>query len=591
MQTAEVVLSVLRERGRKGLPCEQLYRQMFNRDLYLLAYGNIYSNQGAMTPGVGEETADGMSEEKIEQITGLMRQEKYRFSPARRVYIPKKNGRLRPLGMPTWSDKLAGEVVRLLLEALYEPQFPDSSHGFRKSRGCHTALREIGNTWTGTTWFIEGDISDCFGSLDHEILLGILAEKIHDNRFLRLIRNMLKAGYLEDWDYRDTLSGVPQGGTVSPILSNVYLDKLDKFVEQELIPQYTRGTRRRLNPEYSRVQSRTRRARTRGDRAAARDLQRQLRTLPRDDPMDPGYRRLKYLRYADDHILGFIGPKAEAEEIKARLAGFLRETLGLELNQAKTLVTHARSQRARFLGYDISVWHCNTRITGGRRAINGKIALHVPPDVVRAQCARYRKHGKPWYRSRLQNLDDYDIVRTYGAEYRGVVNYYLLAHDVSRLGVLRWNALTSLLKTLAAKHGSTVTKMAAKHKAKIETGDGLRTCFEARKHREGKEDLVARFGGIPLRQNRRAVIRDPAPVRAPYPRKQLIKRLRKRECELCETGTTVAVHQVARLKELGKPGPGQPAWAALMAKMRRKTLIVCAYCHEHIHASPVANAA
>src|SRR6266581_142803 len=591
MQTAEVVLSVLRDRGRKGLPCTQLYRQMFNRDLYLLAYGNIYSNQGAMTPGVSEETADGMSEETIEQIIGLMRQEKYRFSPARRVYIPKKNGKLRPLGMPTWSDKLVGEVVRLLLEAFYDPQFPDSSHGFRKSRGCHTALREIGSTWTGTTWFIEGDISDCFGSLDHEILLGILAEKIHDNRFLRLIRNMLKAGYLEDWDYRDTLSGVPQGGTVSPIPSNVYLDKLDKFVEQELIPQYTRGARRRLNPEYSRVQSRMRRARTRGDRAAARDLRKQLRTLPRDDPMDPGYRRLKYLRYADDHILGFIGPKAEAEEIKARLAAFLRETLGLELNQAKTLITHARTQRARFLGYDISVWHCNTKITGGRRAANGKIALKVPPDVVKAQCARYRRHGKPWYRSRLQNLDDYDIVRTYGAEYRGVVNYYLLAHDVWRLGVLRWNALTSLLKTLAAKHGSTVTKMAARSKAKIETSDGLRTCFEARKHREGKPDLVARFGGIPLRQNRRAVIRDPAPAPAPYPRKQLIKRLRKRECELCETGTTVAVHQVTRLKELGRPGPGQPAWAALMAKMRRKTLIVCADCHEHIHAAPVAHAA
>jgi group II intron reverse transcriptase/maturase len=591
MQTAEVVLSVLRDRGRKGLPCTQLYRQMFNRDLYLLAYGNIYSNQGAMTPGVSEETADGMSEEKIEQVIGLMRQERYRFSPARRVYIPKKNGKLRPLGMPTWSDKLVGEVVRLLLEAFYDPQFPDSSHGFRKSRGCHTALREIGNTWTGTTWFIEGDISDCFGSLDHDILLGILAEKIQDNRFLRLIRNMLKAGYLEDWDYRDTLSGVPQGGTVSPVLSNIYLDKLDKFVERELIPQYTRGARRRLNPEYARVQSRIRRARMRGDRAAARDLRRQLRTLPRDDPMDPGYRRLKYLRYADDHILGFIGPKAEAEEIKARLAAFLRETLGLELNQTKTLITHARTQRARFLGYDISVWHCNTRITGGRRAINGKIALKVPPHVVKAQCARYRSHGKPWYRSRLQNLDDYDIVRTYGAEYRGVVNYYLLAHDVWRLGVLRWNALTSLLETLAAKHRSTITKMAARHKAKIETSDGLRTCFEARKHREGKPDLVARFGGIPLRQNRRAVIRDPAPAPAPYPRKQLIKRLRKRECELCETGTTVAVHQVTRLKELGKPGPGQPAWAALMAKMRRKTLIVCAACHECIHATPVANAA
>jgi retron-type reverse transcriptase len=161
MQTTEVVLNVLRERGRKGLPCTQLYRQLFNKDLYLMAYGNIYSNQGAMTPGASEETADGMSEEKIEQIIGAMRNERYRFSPARRTYIPKKNGKLRPLGMPTWSDKLVGEAVRLLLEAIYEPQFSDSSHGFRKFRGCHTALREINNTWTGTAWFIEGDISDC----------------------------------------------------------------------------------------------------------------------------------------------------------------------------------------------------------------------------------------------------------------------------------------------------------------------------------------------------------------------------------------------------------------------------------------------
>ena len=394
MQEAGVVLSVLRERGRKGLPCTQLYRQMFNRELYLLAYGNIYSNQGAMTPGASAETADGMSEDKIDQIIGLMRQERYRFPPARRVHIPKKNGKLRPLGLPSWSGKLIGEVVRLLLEAYYEPGFSDRSHGFRKGRGCHTALREIRDTWTGATWFIEGDISDCFGSLDQGILLGILAEKIHDQRFLRLIRNMLRAG----------------------------------------------------------------------------------------------------------------------------------------------------------------------------------------------------QRGKPWHRSRLQNLDDYDIVRIYGAEYRGVVNYYLLAQDVWRLSRLQWNALTSMLKTLGAKHGSTVTAMAARHKAKIETSDGLRACFEARKHREGKPDLVARFGGIILRQDRRAVIRDPAPAPALYPRKELIRRLRRRECELCETGATVAVHQVTGLKALGQPGPGQPAWAALMAKMRRKTLIICATCHDWIHANPVAHA-
>jgi len=591
MQPAEVVLNVLRERGRKGLPCEQLYRQLFNRDLYFLAYGKIYSNKGSMTPGASEETADGMSEEKIEQIIGLMRQEKYRFSPARRVYIPKKNGKLRPLGMPTWSDKLVGEVVRLLLEAFYEPQFSDSSHGFRRFRGCHTALREINNTWTGTAWFVEGDISDCFGSLDHEILLGILAEKIRDNRFLRLIRHMLKAGYLEEWTYRDTLSGVPQGGTVSPILSSIYLDKLDKFVEQELIPQYTRGATRAANPAYRQADALLRRARRRGDRAEARRLALEMRTLPSTDPMDPGYRRLKYIRYADDHILGFAGPKAEAEEIKAKLATFLQETLGLELNQQKTLITHARSQRARFLGYHITVQHSGTKISNGRRSANGKIALKVPPDVITARCARYRKHGKPWHRPRLQNLDDYDIVRVYGAEYRGVVNYYLLAQDAWRLRTLRWHAETSMLKTLALKHKSAVAKMAARHKAKVITGDGPRTCFEARRKRTGKPDLVARFGGIILRQDRRAVITEPVPLRVRVPRKELLARLRQRECELCETGTTVAVHQVTGLRELGKPGPGQPAWAALMARMRRKTLIICAPCHDWIHANPVTHAA
>jgi len=591
MQEAEVVLSVLRDRGRKRLPLTQLYRQMFNKDLYLLAYGNVYSNKGAMTPGASEETADGMSEEKIEQIIGQMRSEKYRFSPARRVYIPKKNGKLRPLGLPVWPDKLVGEVVRLLLEAYYEPQFSDRSHGFRKKRGCHTALREINSTWTGTVWFIEGDISDCFGSLSHQVLLAILAEKIQDQRFLRLIRNMLMAGYLEDWEYHDTLSGCPQGGVISPILSNIYLNKLDDFVERELIPQYTRGKTRSRNPEYVRAEWRNRSARQRGDRAEAREQRRIMRALPSTDPMDPGYRRLLYTRYADDHLLGFIGPKAEAEEIKEKLARFLRETLALELNQEKTLITHARTGAARFLGYEITVQHSSTKITGGRRAVNGVIGLKVPRDVIRAKCAPYRKNGKPWHRSRLQNQSDYDIVRIYRAEYRGVVNYYLLARNTWRLGTLRWNAETSMLKTLAAKHRCTVTQAASCYKAKAATASGQLICFEARLRREGKDDLVARFGGISLRQNRRAVITDPAPVPFRAPRKELITRLRMRLCELCEHGTTVDVHQIAKLADLGRKGPDQPAWAALMVKMRRKTLVVCSACHDWIHATPVANAA
>ena len=591
MQDAGTVLAVLRERGRKGLPCEGLYRQMFNKSLYLLAYGNIYSNQGAMTPGACDETADGMSEEKIDQIIAAMRGERYRFAPVRRVHIPKKNGKLRPLGLPSWSDKLAGEVVRLLLEAYYEPTFSGHSHGFRKGRGCHTALREVQETWTGTVWFIEGDISDCFGSIDHEILITILAEKIHDNRFLRLIRNMLTAGYMEDWQYHETLSGTPQGGVVSPLLSNIYLGKLDEYAERELIPQYTRGSRRKPGREYKRLAGRRWDARQRGDRAQARELARQMRVLPSVDPMDPGYRRLFYIRYADDHLLGFAGPKAEAEEIKAKLAAFLRGNLALELNAGKTLITHARTRAARFLGYEIIAQHSSTKLTGGRRSANGKIALRVPLEVITARCARYRRRGKPWHRSSLQNLPDYDIVRIYGAEYRGVVNYYLLAQDAWRLRKLRWNAETSMLKTLAAKHKSTVIKTAARYKAKVITADGPRTCFEARVRREGKPDLIARFGGIPLKRDRRAVIRDPAPVPVTIPRKELIHRLRKRWCELCEQGATVAVHHAARLADLGQAGPGQPAWAALMAEKRRKTLIVCAACHDYIHANPVANAA
>jgi group II intron reverse transcriptase/maturase len=591
MQSAETVLGVLRDRGRKGLPCDELYRQMFNINLYLLAYGRIYANQGAMTPGASAETADGMSEDKIRQIIEAMRHERYRFTPARRVLIPKKNGKLRPLGLPTWSDKLVGEVVRLLLEAYYEPMFSGHSHGFRPGKGCHTALREVEATWTGTVWFIEGDISDCFGSLDHEIMVSILAEKIHDNRFLRLIRNMLAAGYLEDWEYHQTLSGAPQGGVVSPILSNIYLNKLDVFAETVLIPQHTRGTHRRPNPEYRRISNQLAQARKNRDRDKSRELLRQLRQLPSGDPQDPGYRRLRYTRYADDHLLGFTGPKAEAEEIKDQLARFLREELALELNPDKTLITHARTRAARYLGYEIIVQHANDKITSDRRSVNGTIALRVPLDVIKAKCAPYRRHGKPWHRPAMQNLDDYDIIQAYGAEYRGIAGYYLLATDVWRLGDLRWHAVTSMLKTLGAKYQSTVSKMAAKYQAKTETPYGLRTCFEARIYRDGKPDLVARFGGIPLIRKKNAVLRDYTPAPIPAPRKELIHRLLTRRCELCGKPGKVLVHQVRKLASLGNAGPGQPAWAALMARMRRKTLVVCTPCHDLVHARPVTNAA
>jgi group II intron reverse transcriptase/maturase len=581
MQNAETVLGVLRERGRKGLPCQELYRQLFNPQLYLLAYGRIYANTGAMTPGASQETVDGMSLAKIGRIIDAMRHERYRFSPVRRVHIPKPKGGSRPLGLPSWSDKLVGEVVRLLLEAYYEPTFSDRSHGFRPRKGCHTALREVANTWTGTTWFIEADIADCFGSLDHQLMLSILGEKILDGRFLRLVGGMLTAGYLEDWKWGATLSGVPQGGVASPILSNIYLHKLDMFVEQVLIPEYTRGGRRKRNPAYRTVEHGVARARRRGDRDAVRSLRRQQFRLPSQDPYDPDYRRLKYVRYADDHLLGFAGPKAEAQQIRQRLADFLRDDLKLELSPDKTLITHARSSAARFLGYEITIQSDNRQLTRGRRAVNGQTQLRVPTDVIKAKCGPYLTRGEPARQAPMTREDDYTIVASYGARYRGIVQYYLLAGDVHRLHRLRWVMETSMLKTLAGKHRSSVSKMARKFKAKTDTPHGLRTCFEARFERDGRPALVARFGGIALRRQKLAVLTDREPIRT-YPNKQLISRLLANRCELCGRTEQVQVHHVRKLADLAMSGD-PPEWVAFMANKRRKTLVVCGGCHDQIH--------
>ncbi|MGH3810731.1 MAG: reverse transcriptase domain-containing protein [Pseudonocardiaceae bacterium] len=583
MREAETVLDVLRERGRHGLPLERLYRQLFNPQLYLLAYGRLYSNKGAMTPGPDGETVDGMSLGKTERIIDALRHERFRFKPVRRTYIPKKNGKRRPLGLPSWSDKLVGEVIRLLLEAYHEPQFSDLSHGFRPHRGCHTALSEVTTCWTGTTWFIEGDISDCFGSLDHAILLSTLAERIHDGRFLRLLRNMLQAGYLEDWVWNATLSGAPQGGVASPILSNIYLHKLDSFVEKVLIPEYTRGDSRAPNPEYREVEKQLARMRRRGDRPAVRALRKQRRTMPSKNPTDPGFRRLRYMRYCDDHLLGFTGPKAEAEDIKIRLAAFLREELKLELSQEKTLITHARTGAARFLGYEITVQHADHKVTGKSRSINGIVGLRVPRDVITAKCAPFLKLGKPERRNQMVNEDDHTIVRTYGAEYRGLVEYYLLAGDVHRLNRLEWVMKTSMLKTLACKHDSTVTKMADRYKTTISTPYGPRRCFEVSTEREGRKPLTARFGGIPLRRKKHAILTDRTPRPVTVRRKELVTRLQAGRCELCKQAGTVDVHHVGKLADLQRPGQPQPAWDQLMAKRRRKTLVVCVDCHAAIH--------
>jgi hypothetical protein len=447
----------------------------------------------------------------------------------------------------------------------------------------------VANTWTGTTWFIEGDIADCFGSLDHQVMLDTLGEKIHDARFLGLLRNMLRAGYLEDWVWNATLSGAPQGGVASPILSNIYLHRLDHFVETVLIPAYNRGERRGRNPAYVKATNAVRGARRRGDHSEVRELRKQLRRMPSQDPQDPGYRRLRYVRYADDILLGFTGPKAEAEQIKQRLGQFLRDELKLELSEAKTLITHARSHAARFLGYEITVHHDNSKVTARRRSINGGIALRTPRDVITAKCRLYTRRGNPAHRSRLMNEDDYTIIGIYGTEYRGIVQYYLLAGDVYRLNRLHWVMRTSLLKTLAAKHKSSVAKMDRRYRTTVETPHGPRVCVQLSIERpHGRNPLVARFGGIPLKRQSTAVLYDRPPVPIEVRRRQLVSRLLAGRCEMCGSTDRIQVHQVRKLADLARQGQPTPAWVQLMAKRRRKTLVVCDACHHHIHAAPPA---
>lgn len=586
MRDAATVLTVIRDRGQRRLPLEDVYRQLYNPDLYLWAYGNLYANRGALTPGMTAETVDGMSRAKIDAIIEALRFERYRWTPVRRTHIPKKNGRLRPLGVPTWSDKLLQEVIRLILAAYYEPQFSSQSHGFRTGRGCHTALDHIQRCWKGTKWFIEGDITGCFDNIDHSVLLSILREKIHDNRFLRLIAGLLQAGYCEQWRWHPTLSGTPQGGIVSPLLANIYLDRLDQFVETTLLPAHTRGTRRRKNPAYAQLARRRERLLRNGQSEEAAELLRQMQQLPSLDPTDPEYRRLRYVRYADDFLLGFVGPKAEAETIKAQLAQFLRDHLKLELSPEKTLISHATQEKARFLGYDIGAQAANIKHDRrGRRSVNGYIALRVPAAFVEARCARYQRNGKAYHRTELLNESDFDIVTLYQQEYRGYVEFYGLAQNLTWLGKLHWVMETSLLKTLASKHRISVTQAAKRYRATRPTPRGPRKCLQVRLERVGQPPLVVNFGGLSLARRSTAIVEDQVIFSHLPQRTELSKRLLAETCEVCGATGQVEVHHVRKLADLKTRGQREPPlWMQIMATRRRKTLVLCRRCHEDLHA-------
>lgn len=590
MRIAQTVLTVIQERGKQRKSIERVYKLLFNRELYLTAYAKLYPNSGAMTKGSTDETVDGMSIQRIDKIIELIREEKYQWQPVRREYIPKKDGKRRPLGIPTWGDKLLQEVMRMILEAYYEPQFSEHSHGFRPNKGCHTALQEI-KIWKGTRWFIEGDISKYFDTIDHNVLLDILSRNIHDGRFIRLVSNMLKAGYIEDWKFNQTISGTPQGGVISPLLANIYLNEFDNWIDEFMTPKYTKGERHKPNSDYRKLTDEIRKSKNIGDIKTAHQLVVKRREIPSVDTHDENYRRFRYVRYADDFLIGFTGSKAEAEEIKVEMKEFLMEKLNLTLSVGKTLITNASSQSAKFLGYEIKAQRANDYIDPlGRRGANGAIALFVPANVIEETCRSYMRHGKVTHKNNLLKDDDFTIVQTYQQEYRGLVQYYILAQNLSWFSKLYWYMETSLLKTLACKHRSSINKEKSKYKdTTISTSGKTVPCLKVIVERPDKKPLVAIWGGISLSYKRKAIIQD-KPYKVYGGRTELIKRLLADTCELCGSTKDIEVHHIRKLADLKKPGQGEvPKWVELMSARKRKTLVVCRECHVAIHNGTIIN--
>jgi group II intron reverse transcriptase/maturase len=527
-----------------------------------------------------------MNIEKIDELIQQLEAGTYQWKPTKRVYIPKKNGKLRLLGLPGWKDKLLQEAIRILLTAYYEPQFSKHSHGFRPQRGCHTALKAINLEWRGTSWFIEGDIKGCFDNINHEILLKIIGSKIKDNRFIKLLKEMLAAGYLEDWRYYPTFSGTPQGGVISPLLSNIYLNELDKFVEAKLMPKYHKPELRKVNPEWNRLSWAIRVARQKGDLETVERLVKERNTVPHNY-QNGDWRALRYVRYADDFLIGFKGPKEEAEIIKTELRDFLKTELALEMAEDKTLITHASSSPARFLSYEISIDTDESRKVmlskGKTRTLTKRPMLRIPRDVLVKWSEKAKKGGITIHRTELLNLSDYDIVQTYDAELRGIVNYYLMAVNVSRLYSVKSLMMESLVKTLATKHKCKTTRIYQKHI--FTTKDGLKA-IKVVVSRPDKPDLVATFGTQPIRYQRMGTIKDRPEQVIFAGRTQLIDRLLAGKCELCGDTIALQVHHINKLKDYREKFKGKepPDWLKRMMEIRRKTLVVCHNCHRKIHA-------
>lgn len=601
MRSPERVLNSLNEHSKdSSYKFERLYRILFNEELFYVAYQKIASNGGSTTKGSDGRSIDEMSLARIETLIASLKDESYQPHPSRRVHIPKKNGKTRPLGIPAFEDKLVQEVVRMILEAIYEGHFETTSHGFRPKRSCHTALLHIQKTFSGAKWFIEGDIKGFFDNIDHDVLVGILRERISDDRFIRLIRKFLKAGYVEDWTFHNTYSGMPQGGIVSPILANIYLDKLDKYVK-EYIRHFDMGTKRRpgkesndLANERKRTVRKLKKVKDGTEKAALvarlKAIEQERAAFPSGDEMDGSYRRLKYIRYADDFILGVIGSKEDALRIKEDIKSFLSESLALELSEEKTLITHT-GKSAKFLGYEITVTRNNHQrrdVQGRLRRTYGKrVRLNVSMATLRDKLLEYgameiklrngKEIWKPKCRSGLIFNDDLAILDRYNRETVGFCNYYLIANNCVVLHNFRYIMEYSMYKTFAGKYRSTVRKINKKYR--------LNKLFTVKYEQQG---VIKSRTFYKTSFKRRTTAFNGSCDIEPYSiadvsRTNLTDRLKAEKCELCGATGKLIMHHVRNLKDL----KGKESWKRLMSARKRKTIALCPSCHRLRHLGKV----
>jgi group II intron reverse transcriptase/maturase len=468
----------------KGPVKDHIYKFLLDPRLFQIAYGKLRSNSGNITPGINPITLDGFSEEWIQETIASLKNESFKFTPGRRVNIAKPQGGTRPLTVVSPRDKIVMEVMRMVLEAVFEPRFSSHSHGFRSRRSCHNALKQVREQFSVASWYIEGDISKCFDSIGHHKLMVVVESVIKDRKFTRLIWKSLRTGYFEFKEYQTSLIGTPQGSVISPILANIYMHQFDLFIE-ELKKQYDKGTRTRGLSAYKRLNWRLNKKDSLLSKEEKRKLATKMRLLPSRDPMDANFRRLLYVRYANDWIIGIRGTHPETAYIKMQIEEFLKEQMGLDLNKEKILITHAGTGKALFLGtYIFKARVQKLRRSDKNRIVRNsrEIRLEAPIQriVSKLTKANYIRNGVSWPKFIWLHCSLEQIVAQYNSVLRGYMNYYSFVDNRGAMATYIYYLLRgSCAKLIASKMklGSQV-KVYAKYGKSLTVNKGLGLGFQ-----------------------------------------------------------------------------------------------------------------